>query len=197
MGRQIIGTRAEAMAIVKALRGGARGRRDNDLLHALQSIGWDFLGEGCYREAWKSPSGVVYKVQLSDGAWDSSNEDEVRRARALRLRKDIPEDIVIPKASGFRIDGRTVVAMEFMDGEQPPGCWWSSWDNTPQCECGEASSQVYNAAGGTVAMNFEKDACRYMKAILHIRKALRSSDVHNGNYIELPDNRWAVIDLQM
>lgn len=81
--------------------------------------GWERLGSGCYRVAYLSPSGVVYKVQGhydkdGDQRWQS-NFSEVRNLRRHQLKR-FPKGCRLPRWNSFEFpDGKIVVAMEKFD----------------------------------------------------------------------------------
>lgn len=81
--------------------------------------GWSRLGSGCYRVAYLSPSGVVYKVQGrysedDDQRWQS-NISEVRNLRRYHLKR-FPKGCRLPRWNSFEFPGgKTVVAMEKFD----------------------------------------------------------------------------------
>lgn len=72
--------------------------------------GWEVLGSGCYRIAYLSPSGVVYKVQLHRDSLQS-NEGEFRNIREQFFRK-MPIGCRLPRVGLFQADGEHVIAME-------------------------------------------------------------------------------------
>ena len=81
-------------------------------------------GNGAFRTAvLHAPTDVIYKVERprSDRQPAYSNAAELRNAARLR-RMCYPDGwwstrVRIPKTSGFRIDGKLVVAMEHIDGD--------------------------------------------------------------------------------
>ena len=77
--------------------------------------GWTRLGEGCYRIAYLSPDGVVYKVQLSGGYSYQTNEGEYRKYNNLRIAYRMPKGARFPLMCNFRIEGEdTVNAMDMV-----------------------------------------------------------------------------------
>jgi len=78
--------------------------------------GWKYLGQGCYRAAYLSPDGVVYKVQNHPNS-GQSNIAEYRRWWALRLTHRMPEGSRFPALSFFSVDGVLdgVNAMEYLE----------------------------------------------------------------------------------
>ena len=196
MSKPLIGRRAEARRLLDYVLANTWADQDAVQRKLLDS-GWEFIGAGCYRSAFLSPSGVVYKVE--DDTYCESNKDEIRRARAL-ARKSLSADIVIPVVSGFTFKSPTgdadrpfkhtvIVAMQYMAGEHPPGCWYDSFEGRTFCECGEIE---YNEKGEP-----DKFMCSYSELFARLRKELDSCDIHNENVIEMFDGRFAVIDLQM
>lgn len=79
--------------------------------------GWSRLGSGCYRIAYLSPSGVVYKVQgryMADDEQYQSNKTETANLRKYALKK-FPKGCRLPRWSEFYFGTKTVVAMEKFD----------------------------------------------------------------------------------
>lgn len=77
--------------------------------------GWKYIGQGCYRAAYLSPDGVVYKVQ-NDGRYSyQSNAGEAKKYRTLYLTRRVPEGARLPLLRNFVIEGAdTVNAMDFV-----------------------------------------------------------------------------------
>lgn len=73
--------------------------------------GWEFAGQGCSRVAYRSPTGVIYKIQGK--TWDYPNPSEFIAARRLALRVP-PKGWGVPKVDLFIFGGDTppVIAME-------------------------------------------------------------------------------------
>lgn len=78
--------------------------------------GWKRLGKGCYRIAYLSPDGVVYKVEHDYGGagWPQSNRGEDKNLRRYRFTK-MPEGCRLPRWQYFELDGKGVMAMEKFD----------------------------------------------------------------------------------
>ena len=73
--------------------------------------GWEYLGSGCYRTAYLSPSGVVYKVEQSENSWQS-NKGEYETWKRLYLNCKMPEHSRLPKLSYFPVGRSGVIAIE-------------------------------------------------------------------------------------
>lgn len=73
--------------------------------------GWTRLGSGCYRTAFLSPDGVVYKVQQNYAYSYQTNKGEVEVIRRYWLRK-LPRGCRFPRYQFFELDGKGVTAME-------------------------------------------------------------------------------------
>ena len=102
----LIGTRHNAQRAVDIVNGVLNRGRD-----------WEYLTGGSIRSVLlHKPTNVVYKVE-ADEPWAEgyNNADEIRNARALRRKSWV--HVRIPATSGFTIDGRTVVAMEYVEGD--------------------------------------------------------------------------------
>lgn len=77
--------------------------------------GWKRLGKGCFRIAYLSPDGVVYKVERHYGdGWSQSNRGEDKNLRRYRFTK-MPEGCRLPRWQYFELDGKGVMAMERFD----------------------------------------------------------------------------------
>lgn len=180
MGKPLIGSRREAAMLLA--EEDSYGEPD----------GWEFLGAGCYRSAYLAPSGVVYKI-----GHDSGNRQEASTAQRLR-KLNIP-GIYIPKTSSFNFEvnthrhRRTIVAMEYIDGEHPDGCWVTHWNGQSElyCYCGQY------AEGDEGVMHINVPACEAALFMDTIKSKVPLSDIHCENVIRMSDGRIAVIDLQM
>lgn len=75
--------------------------------------GWERLGSGCYRVAFRSPEGVVYKVQLLRNSYQS-NSGEFKYLRKLWLSFRMPRGTRLPKHELYSFDKESdsVIAME-------------------------------------------------------------------------------------
>lgn len=77
--------------------------------------GWKYLGQGCYRAAYLSPDGVVYKVQADGRYSGQSNIGEAKKYNLIRLTHRIPAGARLPLLRNFVIEGAdTVNAMDFV-----------------------------------------------------------------------------------
>lgn len=100
----------------------------------LPPRGFKRLGSGAYRVAYLSEeTNVVYKVEQTYGrSYDQSNEEEYLNLRSMMLRK-LPETVRFPKYHLWRLDGRTVAAMEYLPkllnqygGRNGGQKWWEA-----------------------------------------------------------------------
>jgi hypothetical protein len=73
--------------------------------------GWERLGNGAYRAAFLSPSGVAYKVQHSYKYSSQSNAGEAKTLRRYWLTR-MPKGCRLPRWSLYELDGKEVMAME-------------------------------------------------------------------------------------
>jgi hypothetical protein len=108
MGSDVIGNADEALFIRDWYIGQGPQRRyeSNDTPE-----GWERLGSGCYRAAFLSPSGVVYKVQHSYEYSGQSNAGEAETLRRYWLTR-MPKGCRLPRWSLYELDGKEVMAME-------------------------------------------------------------------------------------
>lgn len=74
---------------------------------------WKKLGSGCYRTAYLSPSGVVYKVQHRKTSWQT-NVGEAEKIRSLMFRK-LPKGCRLPRFALYDLGTEGVLAMEKFD----------------------------------------------------------------------------------
>lgn len=74
-------------------------------------VGWERLGSGCYRAAFLSPTGVVYKVQHNYDHSSQSNAGEAETLRRYWLTR-MPKGCRLPRWSLYELDGKEVMAME-------------------------------------------------------------------------------------
>lgn len=199
MSKPRIGSRREAMTLLDTV----------DEQNWDGPEGWTLLGSGCFRTAFLSPSGIVYKI-----GDEEANASEVRKAAALRRRTNLPDFIYIPVVSAFtfqrwrtinrydytlekeyteRVHRREVVsAMEYIAGEHPPYCFNASWAGSQEvyCSCGEYGDGAGDYFAGV-------PMCDNARMLDNIKRATGSSDVHNENVIRMTDGRIAFIDMQM
>lgn len=76
---------------------------------------WKYLGQGCFRAAYVSPDGVVYKVQHDGCYGGQSNTSEYRKYNRLRIEHRMPEGARFPVLSNWEVGGPdTVNAMEYV-----------------------------------------------------------------------------------
>lgn len=96
----MVGSEADARA---ALRGNA-----------------EWIGSGERREVYLIED-IVYKVERSLSVKHNRvNQKEFDKANAVR--ETAPFNIVIPEITLYAVDGETVLAMPFIDGEEMQGC---------------------------------------------------------------------------
>lgn len=118
----MIGTPEEARAIYAV----------GDGYNPTPPEGWQFLGSGMYRNAFLSPSGVVYKVEKNEClGYGQDNYGEYCNWLTASTRK-FPEDVRLPAMTFYSISesedsfGRTVhggvIAMEYVDGGTVRSC---------------------------------------------------------------------------
>lgn len=123
--------------------------------------GWRRLGEGCYRVAYLSPDGVVYKVQhyyAEPGQYQSqSNKGEAEALRKYWLKK-MPKGCRLPRWGFFELDGRGVIAMErfnktlshYSQYNDPGSRYWILVEHLQGVLC-----DVYDLHGGNMAVDEE------------------------------------------
>lgn len=77
--------------------------------------GWEFLGQGSTRNAYRGPDGIVYKLAHdSDNDW---NEIEAEQARRFRGRKELTRlETVIPPTRLWWVGDDNVLAMGYAEG---------------------------------------------------------------------------------
>lgn len=81
--------------------------------------GWKFLGKGCYRSVWESPTGVAYKV----GHYDYCDQQRSEaHALAAAWQKEPLDGCRLPRYSLFDLlndsgEEEQVIAMELIKGE--------------------------------------------------------------------------------
>lgn len=94
--------------------------------------GWHYLNEGEERAVFISPDEVVYKVELNS---DGCNRDEYFNICRINEAEPV-KNWRVPDATLWEIDKfHSVIAMEYIEGEDPPGC--GSMLATAQCDCNE------------------------------------------------------------
>lgn len=102
----MIGNRGYAMYIREWVRDAQRVEGLVGLVPRRAPEGWKYLSQGCYRGAYLSPDGVVYKVQISPGLYSGQpNIDEYRRWWKLRLRYREIEGMRWPLMNCFQFEG--------------------------------------------------------------------------------------------
>lgn len=80
--------------------------------------GWEFLGYGSFRSAWRSPEGVCYKVEHYYSGWanDSDNSKEYKNWSRWSRECILPERVRLPDLTYFENGGKPVIAMECVKG---------------------------------------------------------------------------------
>ena len=155
----------------------ATARADRWARNRALPKGWKKIGQGGTRTAYLGPDGVVYKVQ-HDWDFDECNRDEVKAAR--RLKKNVflqRQGVHIPETVGYRVKGKTIVAMEYIAGK-PSRCNKASWDEKAKCSC---------RTFGTPRICF---------GVLYDMLDERGfNDCYSGNVLYTPDNKIWLIDL--
>jgi len=134
--------------------------------------GWTRIGSGAYRVAFLSPDGVIYKVEHSYNgvSWGQSNRGEYENILRM-IRQNVRHDFCrLPKSTYFQLDGRGVMAMEYIDGERP-----DMWQCGYRCNCtkltGECNTPVIDS----------------------IEIAFGITDMHAGNIAWVPAQRTYVL----
>jgi hypothetical protein len=137
--------------------------------------GWTYLGEGEYRAAFLSPSGIVYKREINDGAWFGHNTTEYKyicKARLIPVQGwRVPDSSLYDVPVGYSMV--TVIAMEFIGGEFDTYC---ELNYKKKCTCGKPDGK-----------------CTYY-AWLEVMEAWGVSDVHRGNIRVQHDGTRVLID---
>jgi len=106
--------------------------------------GWAFLGEGAYRFAFRSPSGVVYKIENEDGEYERHN---CREFENVQRCKEIPiQGWRLPEAHLYTVNGRNVMAMEYVPGNKDRLCHKSfehhnALEQLYKCTCGKPNGR--------------------------------------------------------
>lgn len=176
-----IGTREEAMQLLEIAHHGPKPN-EAKVRKALKENGWALIGSGSYRDAWLSPSGVVYKVETDDyyAPGDTYNEDEYFEAMRL-ADMEFPDFIVIPEVDTYEVaPGVHVNAMEYVEGRPLNYCYKGVGRKV--CRCGSG-----------VGKDGKCDDERWMD-LLYDHAPI--SDIHGQNVVLRPDNKIVIIDLQ-
>lgn len=172
------GSMTEAETILAAFKKGKADKDFSGYADIPLPDGWRYLGNGAYRCAFLSPSGVVYKIELRSNngyAWGQSNRGEYERILELRYDDRVKAaNVYIPKAWLYTIRKTDVIAMEFITGE-----WCESYHSLENCNCAGRFGEL----------------CA-MTQFFMIERHLNLSDVHHENAVFIPaQKRWALIDL--
>jgi hypothetical protein len=173
----MIGNRTEASILAEW-----EIERDGHQDYFLPDNGWSFLGEGCERIAWLSPSGVVYKVEHDDSG---ANKDEYDNIERLML---VPcKGWRLPRADLFEFSGEiSIIAMEYVVGIKDTLCSSFQYDDdfsyndtseSYECDCGSPH-------GVCTATVWEES-----------RIAWNIDDMHSGNILVEEDGTRVLIDV--
>jgi hypothetical protein len=137
--------------------------------------GWREIGSGLYRTAYLSPDGVIYKVESNydtAGSWGQSNYGEYENILRVILSGKKVKSARLPKATLFMLDGKTVMAMEFIDGQRP------NLDCYQECRCTKLNGRCNR------------------EAVEEIGRSMMVSDLHDGNIAWLPkQNEYVIMDV--
>lgn len=171
----MIGSLEEAATIAQF------GIQHNEDWETLAPEGWEFLGEGAYRCAFRSPSGVVYKIENEDGEYEGHNCREFENIKRL---KQIPvQGWRVPEATIYCIDGQNVIAMEFIAGGDDDILCQKSFEYQSynkflgrkySCTCGKPNGRCVGEIWGDIL------------------EAWGIADVHKGN-IRIEENGTRVL----
>jgi hypothetical protein len=94
--------------------------------------GWGYVDEGEERAVFTSPDKVIYKVELNSSG---ANHSEYFNICMIELQESI-KNWRVPEASLYELDKfHSVIAMEYIDGDNPPEC--GSILSTAVCTCNE------------------------------------------------------------
>lgn len=133
-----IGSLEEAEFIVGYIE---RRSKDYSGLRAEDGVGapqgWEFLGAGCDRSVWGSPSGVAYKVPHNPDDQAQSENEISHLDWAWKLTP--PEGCRIPQFDSFWVNDILVVAMEVVRGE----CLYRIDDNADLRRLARICQEVY------------------------------------------------------
>jgi len=99
----------------------------------LPDESWSLVGEGCNRLAILSPSGVVYKRQLSTSKSDNSNMREFENI--LRAIERPIKGWRVPESQMYSFENTDIIAMEYIVGTHDTQCnrAYRQWDH--KCNC--------------------------------------------------------------
>src|SRR6476469_8644149 len=86
---------------------------DVDVAHSIIPNGWEYLGSGAYRHAFRGPDGFVYKVQVDPG--DESNDESFEIGKMILDKLIDSDDFKIAKFDLFT--DCNVFVQEYVDGE--------------------------------------------------------------------------------
>ena len=136
--------------------------------------GWEFLGYGSFRSAWRSPDGVCYKVEHYYSDYESDNGCEYQNWRKW-CKYELPEGVRIPSLTYYENNGRPVVAMECVKGRT-----LSQW----------ASDNCLPFNDGTYL--------EYRSLMREAGRVVGSADMHVENVMIDEDTQdLVIVDLQM
>lgn len=132
--------------------------------------GWEYLGEGCYRTAYLSPTGVVYKVQQSESGGWQTNAGEWEVWKRLYFGCKMPVHSRLPKMYYHALAGRE--------------------------NLGVMASERFNKSLGDYPAYARQDETDYWSVLDSVRKATGVSDLYSTNLMIDEENKLLVpIDL--
>lgn len=76
--------------------------------------GWEYIGSGSFRSVWRSPEGIAYKVNHHKQYSHQSSVEVRNLGRAWK--EGAPNGCRLPRFGEFRVDGETIVAIEYIKG---------------------------------------------------------------------------------
>jgi hypothetical protein len=143
--------------------------------------GWEFLGDGAYRYAFRSPSGVVYKIENEDGEYEGHNNREFENIQRCKL---IPvQGWRVPEATVYHVNGHDVIAMEYIAGGESDILCQKSFEYRTY---NRLSGRKYKCTCG-------KPKGRCIAEVWHdISEAWDIEDIHTGN-IRIEENGTRVL----
>ncbi len=146
--------------------------------------GWEFIGDGAYRWAFRSPSGVVYKLENEDGEFEGHNCREFENIQRCKL---IPvQGWRVPEASVYKAGGRNIIAMEYIPGGV----------NDKMCQKSFEQNSYNKRSGRKYKCTCGKPRGRCTAEVWYdIREAWDIEDIHTGNIRVEEDGTRVLIDV--
>lgn len=77
-------------------------------------LGWEYVASGSFRSVWRSPEGIAYKVNHHKQYSRQSSAEVENLGRVWK--EGAPSGCRLPKFGEFRVDGETIVAIEYIKG---------------------------------------------------------------------------------